>query len=81
MAGSQRIWQVRVCCLPFTVARHSKQIPIPQRGPRGWPLTEVRQEAPAIAIAAATVQAEPTVMTAPSTSIWKESGMGDIHGQ
>jgi hypothetical protein len=55
IAGSQSNWQVRVCEAPFTVARHSKQIPIPQSGPRFSPLMEVRHGRLAMAIATATV--------------------------
>jgi hypothetical protein len=51
----QFIKQVRWCGTPLTIARHSMQIPIPQRGPRGSPRAEVRQGSPAATMAAATV--------------------------
>jgi len=47
--------------------RHSKQIPMPQRGPRGSPLTDVRQACPAITIATATVAPEGTRTGVPFT--------------
>jgi len=40
MTGSQSSWQVRVWGIPFTVARHSKQMPMAQSGPRVSPPTE-----------------------------------------
>src|SRR6185437_2160011 len=49
------IWQVRRWGTPETVARHSKQMPMPQRGPRGSPLTERREGVPAAMAAAAIV--------------------------
>ena len=49
------------------VARHSKQTPIPHKGPRGWPLTEVLQAWPAIMIATATVAPAETITGTPFT--------------
>src|SRR5580658_713413 len=47
--------------------RHSKQIPMPQRGPRGSPLTDVLQACPASTIATATVAPEGTTTGLPFT--------------
>ena len=41
MAGSHGIWQLRQCGIPLIVTRHSKQMPIPHKGPRGSPVTEI----------------------------------------
>ncbi len=46
---------MRHCDIPLIVMRHSKQIPIPHNGPRGFPLTEMRQGCPACMAATATV--------------------------
>ena len=43
MPGRQGTWQLRTCGRPSTVTRHSKQMPIPQSGPRGSPVTERRK--------------------------------------
>ena len=61
------------------LTRHSKQIPIPHKGARGSPATEVRVVAPAIITAAATVVPGLTAMGAPFTVSVSErvvSGMG-----
>jgi len=63
--GSQSIWQVLRCATPFTVERHSKQMPIPHRGARGSPTIDVRVVIPAIKIAAATVVPDATVNGTP----------------
>ena len=55
--------------------RHSKQIPIPHKGPLRSPRTEFRNDWPAIIIAAATVVPEATDTTAPFTVIVIASGM------
>jgi hypothetical protein len=55
MSDSHKIWQLLQWGLPLMFTRHSKQMPIPHKGPRGSPLTEIRQACPAITIAAATV--------------------------
>jgi hypothetical protein len=57
------------------VARHSKQIPIPQSGPRASPLTEVRHACPEIIIAAATVVSVATEICRPFTVIVISPGM------
>jgi hypothetical protein len=57
------------------VARHSKQIPIPQSGPRASPLTEVRHACPAIIIAAATVVSVAMETLRPFTVIVISPGM------
>lgn len=49
------IWQVRACSMPSTVARHSMQMPIPQRAALGSPPMDVRHGAPLESIAAATL--------------------------
>jgi len=52
--GLHTTWQVRTCASPSTRARHSKQIPIPQSGARGSPVTDGRHEVkPANAMAVA----------------------------
>ncbi len=51
--------------MPFTVARHSKQIPIPHRAVRGSPRSDFLDTASAIAIAAATVDPAITVTVLP----------------
>src|SRR5579859_2937580 len=53
MASSQRIWQLRRCGSPLIVVRHSKQMPIPQSGARGPPVTDVLAGASANASATA----------------------------
>jgi hypothetical protein len=60
MFGAQRSWHVRRCGSPFTLARHSRQIPMPQSGARGSPLTDRLQGCPAIIIAAATLVSSET---------------------
>src|SRR5882762_1010966 len=67
MPGSHRIWQLRQWGFPLIVTRHSKQMPIPQSGPRGWPLTEIRQDCAATAAATATVEPEATSTGTPLT--------------
>src|SRR5215469_18237709 len=66
--GSQTRWQVRTCGTRFTVARHSKQIPMPHSWPRPSPRTERRKHCtPARAMAAATKVPEGTVTSWPLT--------------
>jgi hypothetical protein len=55
MPAAQITWQVRRCGTPFTVARHSMQMPMPQSGPRGSPRTEKRHGSLASITAAATL--------------------------
>src|SRR5579863_7855431 len=80
MPGSHRIWQPGRCGFPLMATRHSKQIPIPQSGPRDSPLTDVRQACPAIATATATVAPAITVTGEPFTlnvtGLDVESSMG-----
>jgi hypothetical protein len=75
MPGAHKIWQLRQCGTSLIVARHSKQIPMPQSGPRGSPLTEVRHACPAIMIAAATVVSVVTEIFRPFTVIVISLGM------
>src|SRR6478609_8513473 len=66
MPLSQRIWQDRWCLSPLIVTRHSKQIPMPQSGPRGVLVTDRRSvETPAARMAAATLIPRGTVQEAP----------------
>ena len=53
MPGRHASIQVRSCAMPSTVARHSKQMPMPQTGHRRSPETD-RRKPPAITIALAT---------------------------
>src|SRR5271170_4384083 len=46
MFASQSTWQLRRCGSPLIATRHSKHVPMPQSGERGWPETEARQVAP-----------------------------------
>src|SRR5258708_4183020 len=64
---SHRIWQLRQCSLPSMETRHSKQMPIPHKGPRASPVTDLRQACPAITTATATVVLEGTEMDLPFT--------------
>jgi hypothetical protein len=59
------------------VARHSKQIPIPHKGPRGSPVTDILQACPAIMIATATVAPAGTSTGTPFTTtvIWSDVRM------
>jgi hypothetical protein len=67
MPASHKIWQLRQCGVPLIDTRHSKQIPIPHNGPRGSPLTDLRQVCPAIATATATVAPASTATGEPFT--------------
>jgi hypothetical protein len=60
-------WQVRTCGMPFTVAQHSMQIPMPQSGPRGSPDTDVRNAIPACKSATATFRPDGTEIGRPLT--------------
>jgi hypothetical protein len=63
--ASHCTWQPRLCLFPFIVTRHSKQIPIPQSGPRASPVTDVRQGSPEASIDAATLVPAGTVTCLP----------------
>src|SRR6476620_857412 len=76
---THRIWQLRLCATPSISARHSKHTPIPHKGPRRSPLTEVRQLAPAIIMAAATLVPRVTATGDPFTVTAMRSGMGVLH--
>ena len=78
MPSAQLSWQVRCWVCPSTVARHSKQIPIPQTGPRSSPWTERLKPARVVRIAAATVVPACTFTSAPSMVIFTKSGMGRL---
>jgi hypothetical protein len=55
--------QLRSCLTPSMLTRHSKQIPMPQRGPRDSPVTDVRNAVtPEFKIAAARVVPSSTVI-------------------
>jgi hypothetical protein len=55
ICGMQTIWHVRQWGMPFTVARHSMQIPIPHSGARASCRTENLVGSLAIIMAAATL--------------------------
>jgi len=56
--------QLRWCGMPSIVTRHSKQMPIPQSGPRGSPETDLLKAVePSARIAAATVVPSSTVIS------------------
>lgn len=69
---------MRLCALPLIVMRHSKQIPIPQSGPRGAPPTDTRHGCPASIAAAATVVPGSTSTVTPLT-VRDRLGMGMLH--
>jgi len=73
MPAAQAKRQVRLCATPFTVARHSMQMPIPHSGARASPLTEKRQGSPAIITAAATLVPKATRTFFPFTVIQRPS--------
>jgi len=58
MLGWQMVWQVR-CRRPLIIAQHSKQIPMPHKGPRGVPVTDCRA-ASTLAMAKAAAAVLPT---------------------
>ncbi len=70
-------WHPRMCRIPLIVTRHSKQIPIPQSGPRGPPVTDVRQDSPAASIEAATLVPAGTLTCFPFNRIAMFLGMAD----
>jgi len=76
MPVAQIIWQVRRCGTPFTVAQHSMQIPMPQSGPRGSPLSEKRHGSLAMMTAAATLAPELTRTCLPLTVMEQLSLIG-----
>src|SRR4029077_5826912 len=78
MPGRHKIWQVRQKGISFTVARHSKQIPIPHSGPRISPETDWRQTAPASEMATATIAPEGTRTAFPSTITSISSDIGRL---
>jgi hypothetical protein len=76
MFASQSTWQLRRCGSPLIATRHSKHVPMPQRGERGWPVTDVRQVAPEARTATATVAPARTVTGFPFTRTETDSDMG-----
>lgn len=62
------------------VTRHSKQVPMPQSGARGSPLTERRETHPASATATATVEPIGADTGLPFTDSASCSGMGVVEG-
>jgi len=74
--ASHCTWHPRVCLFPLIVTRHSKQIPMPQSGPRRSPITEVRHVSPADSSKAATLVPAGTVTGFPFNRIAMFSGMG-----
>jgi len=75
MPGTQTIWQVLRCATPFTVARHSMQIPIPHNGPLASPVTENRHGSWDIIIAAATLVPSATRTRLPFTVMKNPSSL------
>jgi hypothetical protein len=75
MLGSHNTWQLRRCGSPLISTRHSKHVPMPQRGPRGSPETEVRQAAPEINKATTAVAPAGTTTATPFTVTSMFSGM------
>ena len=70
MPSAQRIWQLFVWRRPSIFTRHSKQMPIPQSGARGSPVTERRKRVtPAERTAAATLVPRVLKSSAPFTRI------------
>src|ERR1022692_4138320 len=68
MPAWQGIWQLRLWGRPLMVTRHSKQMLMPHRGPRGSPVTDLRKLlTPARATAADTIAPAGTVTVAPFT--------------
>jgi hypothetical protein len=78
MPGAQVSLQLRLWGTPLTVARHSMQMPMPQRGARGSPCTEIRLGWRAIMIAAATLAPSATCTGSPLTVIETPSLMDTI---
>jgi hypothetical protein len=60
------------------MARHSKQIPMPHKGPRGSPETDMRQASPAVSSAALTIAPRGTVVLTPLTQTVSVSSMGRL---
>src|SRR6185437_15522982 len=80
MPSRQSNWQLRTYCWPSTATRHSKQMPMPHRGPRTWLETERRKpEWPASRMAAATVEPRGTRTGTPLIFSCTDSGMGNFH--
>src|SRR5215213_9752569 len=72
----QTVWQLRQCCSPSIVTRHSKQIPIPHNGPRGSPVTERRNACVPVFRIAADTMLPPGISTeTPLTTSVTVSGM------
>jgi hypothetical protein len=60
----------RTLATPFTVSRHSKQMPMPQSGPRGSPRRDRRvAKRPLASTAAATLEPASAAKTSPSMRI------------
>jgi hypothetical protein len=70
VSGVQTTWHVRRWSTPFTVARHSMQIPIPHNGARASCRTEILQDSLAIIMAAATLVPSATQAARPLIVIW-----------
>src|SRR5690349_12332912 len=76
MPSLQTVWQLRQCCSPSIVTRHSKQIPIPHNGPRGSPVTDRRNACvPVLRIAADTMLPAGISTETPLTTSVTVSGM------
>src|SRR5580658_4039057 len=76
MFASHSTWQLRRCGSPLIATRHSKHVPMPQRGERGWLVTETRHVAPEARTATATVEPARTVTGFPFTRTEMDSDMG-----
>jgi hypothetical protein len=73
--GSHSIWQLRKYGVPLISERHSKHVPMPQKGVRGSPVTEVRETAPEMRMATAAVAPTSTTTDFPFTRTVTLSGM------
>jgi hypothetical protein len=65
ISGVQTTWHVRRWSTPFTVARHSMQIPIPHSGVRASCRTEILQGSLTVIMAAATLVPSATQTACP----------------
>src|SRR5580693_7776116 len=73
--ASHITWQLRWWIWPLISTRHSKQVPIPQSGARGWPETDARQTPVESSTATATVDPAATSTGVPFTRTVRVSDM------
>src|SRR3984885_9713629 len=77
----QSSWQVRRLRTPSTVARQSKQMPMPQSAVRGWPVVDLRHGTPAVSRAALTTVPACTLIEWPLTVMVTESGKNRLRAR